>query len=62
MEQGGVAFVGSGEELGGQGADGEHVGRVEGAAEEEAGGVVEGDEDGGGGALVALGEVLGEVL
>ena len=62
MEESGVAFVGCGEEEGGEGGDGEDVGRVEGAAEEHAGGVAEGEEDGGGGALVALGELLGEVL
>lgn len=46
----------------GEGGDGEDVGGVEGTAEEHAGGVVEVDEYAGGGALVALGEVLGEVL
>ena len=62
MEEGGVAFVGGGLEEGGEGGDGEDVGGVEGAAEEHAGGVAEGEEDGRGGALVALGELLGEVL
>ena len=62
MLEGGVAFVGWGEEEGGEGGDGEDVGGVEGAAEEHAGGVGEGEEDGGCGALVALGELLGEVL
>ena len=62
MQEGGVAFVGCGLEEGGESGDGEDVGGVEGAAEEHAGGVREGEEDGGGGALVALGELLGEVL
>ncbi len=62
MQEGGVAFVGGGLEEGGEGGDGEDVGGVEGAAEEHAGGVGEGEENGGGGALVALGELLGEVL
>ena len=62
LEEGGVAFVGGGLEEGGEGGNGEDVGGVEGAAEEHAGRVAEGEEDGGGGALVALGELLGEVL
>lgn len=62
MDHGGVAFVGDGLQVGGQGGDGEDVGGVEGAGEEEAFRVVEGDEDGGEGAAVALGKVLGEVL
>ena len=62
MQEGGVAFVGCGEEEAGEGGDGEDVGGVEGAAEEHAGGVGEGEEDGGGGAAVAVGELVGEVL
>ena len=62
MEEGGVAFVGCGLDLGGEGGQGEDVGGVEGAREEKAGGVLEVDEYGGGGSLVALGELLGEVV
>ena len=62
LQESGVPFVGCGLEEVGEGGDGEDVGGVEGAAEEHAGGVIEVDEYAGGGALVALGEVLGEVL
>lgn len=61
LNQRGVAFVGRRLDLGWKGGNGQDVGGVKGAGEEEAGRVSEGDEDGGSGAVVALGEVLGEV-
>ncbi len=62
LYQGGVAFVRGGKDLGGQGADGENVGLVEGAGVKKAFRMFEGDEDGGDGSLVSLGQMLREVL
>lgn len=61
LNQRGVSFVGRRLDLGRKGGEGQDVGRFKGAGVEEAGGVSEGDEDRGRRALVALGEVLGEV-
>ena len=45
LDERGVAFIGCGLELGGEGGYGEYVGGVEGTSEEETGGMVKGYED-----------------
>lgn len=62
LYEGGIAFVGRGKDLRGQGANCKEVGLVEGTRIQEAFGMFEGYEYGGDGSLVSLGQMLREIL